>query len=126
MANLHIAWWNAGSLLAGKIAPNWDRNIFQLADIIQPIIGGLGSDLLDEVAGNQRPFIVVGNHWPSRSGGQYKSEPFRIIAGEPVIGPGRTLLPRSAPGLPGILNYDQKARLSLPYHIGCVGRYSGR
>lgn len=26
--------------------------------------------------------IVIGNHWPSRSGGQYESEPFRIIAGE--------------------------------------------
>ncbi|MFA6148679.1 MAG: endonuclease/exonuclease/phosphatase family protein [bacterium] len=26
--------------------------------------------------------VVVGNHWPSRSGGQYESEPFRIIAGE--------------------------------------------
>ncbi len=26
--------------------------------------------------------IVVGNHWPSRSGGRYKSEPYRIIAAE--------------------------------------------
>jgi predicted extracellular nuclease len=26
--------------------------------------------------------ILVGNHWPSRSGGQYESEPYRIIAGE--------------------------------------------
>jgi hypothetical protein len=26
--------------------------------------------------------VVVGNHWPSRSGGQYESEPYRIIAGE--------------------------------------------
>ncbi len=29
-----------------------------------------------------RDFIVVGNHWPSRSGGQYESEPYRILAGE--------------------------------------------
>jgi hypothetical protein len=29
-----------------------------------------------------RLFVVVGNHWPSRSGGQYESEPFRLIAGE--------------------------------------------
>lgn len=27
-------------------------------------------------------FVVVGNHWPSRTAGKYESEPFRIIAGE--------------------------------------------
>jgi hypothetical protein len=26
--------------------------------------------------------VVIGNHWPARSGGQYESEPYRIIAGE--------------------------------------------
>ncbi len=26
--------------------------------------------------------IVIGNHWPSRSGGQYKSEPYRMMAAE--------------------------------------------
>ncbi len=26
--------------------------------------------------------VLVGNHWPSRSGGQYESEPFRIITAE--------------------------------------------
>lgn len=26
--------------------------------------------------------ILIGNHWPSRSAGQYSSEPYRIIAGE--------------------------------------------
>ena len=26
--------------------------------------------------------IAIGNHWPSRSGGQWKSEPYRIIAAE--------------------------------------------
>ena len=26
--------------------------------------------------------ILVGNHWPSRSGGQYESEPYRILTGE--------------------------------------------
>ena len=26
--------------------------------------------------------ILIGNHWPSRSGGQYESEPFRMMAGE--------------------------------------------
>ncbi|RLL52226.1 endonuclease/exonuclease/phosphatase [Mariprofundus sp. EBB-1] len=27
-------------------------------------------------------FVAVANHWPSRSGGQYASEPFRMLAGE--------------------------------------------
>lgn len=31
-------------------------------------------------SGNE--LICIGNHWPSRSGGQYESEPFRIIVGE--------------------------------------------
>ncbi len=26
--------------------------------------------------------IIIGNHWPSRSGGQYESEPFRMMVGE--------------------------------------------
>ena len=26
--------------------------------------------------------VLIGNHWPSRSGGQYESEPYRIVAGE--------------------------------------------
>jgi len=29
-----------------------------------------------------RPFILVGNHWPSRMGGVYETEPYRIIAAE--------------------------------------------
>jgi endonuclease/exonuclease/phosphatase family metal-dependent hydrolase len=29
-----------------------------------------------------RDLIVVGNHWPSRSGGQYETEPYRILAAE--------------------------------------------
>ena len=27
-------------------------------------------------------FIVIGNHWPSRSGGEYKSAPYRMMVGE--------------------------------------------
>ncbi|MDN5867638.1 MAG: hypothetical protein L0H55_09605 [Candidatus Nitrosocosmicus sp.] len=26
--------------------------------------------------------VLIGNHWPSRSGGQYESEPYRVVAGE--------------------------------------------
>lgn len=31
---------------------------------------------------NQLPLVVLGNHWPSRSGGRYESEPYRIMAAE--------------------------------------------
>lgn len=33
-----------------------------------------------KATGNE--FVVIGNHWPSRSGGQFESEPYRIIVGE--------------------------------------------
>lgn len=29
-----------------------------------------------------RHLVLVGNHWPSRSGGQYSSEPYRMMVGE--------------------------------------------
>lgn len=29
-----------------------------------------------------RDLVIVGNHWPSRSGGQYASEPYRMMVGE--------------------------------------------
>jgi predicted extracellular nuclease len=32
--------------------------------------------------GSVEPIVIIGNHWPSRSGGQYESEPYRMIAGE--------------------------------------------
>ncbi|MEM6737938.1 MAG: endonuclease/exonuclease/phosphatase family protein [Bacteroidota bacterium] len=35
---------------------------------------------LTTLKGNE--LILIGNHWPSRSAGQYESEPFRIIAAE--------------------------------------------
>ncbi|MBI9038223.1 MAG: hypothetical protein JEY97_08840 [Bacteroidales bacterium] len=31
---------------------------------------------------NNNRLILIGNHWPSRSGSQYKSEPYRMMAGE--------------------------------------------
>lgn len=36
---------------------------------------------LDCKSGNG-PLILVGNHWPSRSGGEFKTEPYRILAAE--------------------------------------------
>lgn len=31
---------------------------------------------------SKRQFVLIGNHWPARSGGQYESEPFRILVAE--------------------------------------------
>lgn len=31
---------------------------------------------------NDKKMVLVGNHWPSRTSGQYESEPFRMTAGE--------------------------------------------
>ena len=32
--------------------------------------------------GTGKLLVIVGNHWPSRSGGQYETEPYRILAAE--------------------------------------------
>lgn len=31
---------------------------------------------------SKRQFVLIGNHWPARSAGQYESEPFRILVAE--------------------------------------------
>lgn len=31
---------------------------------------------------SDRDLVILGNHWPSRSGGQYATEPYRIMVGE--------------------------------------------
>lgn len=31
---------------------------------------------------NGNRLVIIGNHWPSRSGGQYESEPYRMLAAE--------------------------------------------
>jgi len=35
-----------------------------------------------ETKSSGKRLVLIGNHWPSRSGGQYESEPYRIVAGE--------------------------------------------
>lgn len=35
-----------------------------------------------KVVGSNAEFVAVANHWPSRTSGQYASEPFRILAAE--------------------------------------------
>ena len=39
-------------------------------------------NFLTEHSGNSKRLVLLGNHWPSRSGGQYESEGYRHIAGE--------------------------------------------
>lgn len=36
------------------------------------------------VSATAEEFVAIGNHWPARSAGQYKSEPFRMLTGETV------------------------------------------
>lgn len=31
---------------------------------------------------NNNDIVLIGNHWPSRTAGEYESEPYRIMAGE--------------------------------------------
>ena len=35
-----------------------------------------------KIRASDRDLVLVGNHWPARLGGQYESEPYRIIAAE--------------------------------------------
>lgn len=35
-----------------------------------------------ETKAREQELILIGNHWPARMGGQYDSEPYRIMAGE--------------------------------------------
>lgn len=35
-----------------------------------------------KVKDSDRLLVIIGNHWPSRSGGQFESEPYRMSAGE--------------------------------------------
>lgn len=53
-------------------------------------------------------FVVVGNHWPSRSGGQYSSEPFRMMTGETLSYVLGKLLDKDSgdPNLPVLLMGD--------------------
>ncbi len=47
-----------------------------------------------------RTLVVVGNHWPSRSGGRLESEPYRMIAGETLAYFHQRILEVLRPGTP--------------------------
>lgn len=65
------------------------RDLFQVSYLsdffcIQPVISthSLPPQVNFRVRATQRLFVVIGNHWPSRRGGQLESEPYRILAAE--------------------------------------------
>lgn len=63
----------------------YDETVAKRGDVFQHWVVKRSAtrDLLQttfEIAGKK--IIVICNHWPSRSGGQYESEPYRIVAGE--------------------------------------------
>lgn len=69
------------------IAFLYDPQLFDHAEIFTHfVVRRTGTRDLLQVNFTHRPsstpFAVIGNHWPSRSGGQYESEPYRMTAGE--------------------------------------------
>lgn len=68
----------------------YDKDVFRLAP--EPNVFSLEvmkrlatRDMLQvnfELQQSGRLLIVIGNHWPSRRGGQYETEPYRIMVGE--------------------------------------------
>jgi len=53
-----------------------------------------------------RPIVIVGNHWPSRTEGQFESEPFRIVAAETVAYFAQRILEVLGPETPILLMGD--------------------
>lgn len=56
--------------------------------------------------GPQQSFHVVADHWPSRSGGQYASEPFRMLTGETVSSILDELMQENGDELPALVVGD--------------------
>jgi len=57
-----------------------DGHIFTLEVMKRNATRNLFQVNLTTIAGNE--LILIGNHWPSRLGGQYESEPYRMMVGE--------------------------------------------
>lgn len=84
--NYYIAHHDMSDNRGIDVAFIYDRNIFEAEQQFSHyIIKRSATRDLFQVnfktqAGNR--LVLVGNHWPARAGGQYESEPYRIIAGE--------------------------------------------
>jgi endonuclease/exonuclease/phosphatase family metal-dependent hydrolase len=65
----------------------FDRAIFEKREQFSQVILARNAtrDLFQAtlaIKANGRELIVIGNHWPARSEGQYESEPYRMLAAE--------------------------------------------
>lgn len=69
-------------------------------------------------------FIVIGNHWPSRSGGELESEPYRIVAAE-TLAYWLERIPNHKGAIPVIImgdfNDNPFDRSLMSYALGCSG-----
>jgi len=84
--NYDIAHHDAGDQRGIDVAFLYDRDLFSAHEqFFHVILKRSGTRDLFQVnfkTRNETMLIVVGNHWPSRTGGQYESEPYRITAAE--------------------------------------------
>lgn len=82
------------------------------------------------VTATNREFVAIANHWPSRSAGQYESEPFRMLTGETLSFVASGLL-ADHPNLPilamGDFNDEPFNRSMQEYFLGTrdPGRVKG-
>ncbi len=65
----------------------YDRNVFEAGDLFDRVIlkRNATRDLVQvnfKSVGSGNDLILIGNHWPSRLGGRFESEPYRILAAE--------------------------------------------
>lgn len=75
---------------------------------------------------NGQEFVILGNHWPARSAGQYDSEPFRIAAAETLAYWHEQILRATRPDMPivvvGDFNDDPTDRSIRDYALGALSR----
>ena len=84
--NYKIAHEDTGDRRGIDVAFIYDSGLFTAEDQFSHfIVKRLATRDLFQVnfrTNSGRLLVVIGNHWPSRRGGEYESEPYRIIAGE--------------------------------------------
>lgn len=65
--------YDAGLFQAEEVFGHFVMKRFATRDLVQVNF---------RTVGRQRPLVIVGNHWPSRSGGEAESAAYRAMAGE--------------------------------------------
>ncbi|MCH8013110.1 MAG: endonuclease/exonuclease/phosphatase family protein [Candidatus Marinimicrobia bacterium] len=59
---------------------DWDRKVYHYEVMKRSATRDILQASLTTSQGTE--LIIIGNHWPSRSGGQYKTAPYRMMVGE--------------------------------------------